>query len=935
MKRSRAPGNIVHYVTGRYMRLNKRRTLTTFFGIVFTVLLMTCVFVGRESAIHYLEDVASLKSGKWHYTLYDVTDQKRQEIEALPYVSGAASTVSLGLTQFPASANPERPYLNVKAYESQAMDWNNLRLTQGRLPGNSGELVLSEACRADGSSVQLGDRIDAAFFQRSITGIQDGETTKTYFPFFSLEIAPGETKDLSLTFPHFPPNDSFRIDQLWTGQTAGYTVVGFIETPSFEPVSAAGYTAVTLADPALLAQEEQVNLLVRLDLNRAPSAASLDLRDIAGEDKVESNNYLLSFSANSSDTTMNLMVNLMTGFFLLLILAVSVVLIYNVFNISFRERSRYLGMLSSIGATARQKRSSVYFEARILLLAALPVGILAGFGVVLGGLHLIQPYVVQLVYSNLPQEAPEVHLVLSWQALAWVAAASVVTVLLSAFLPARKIGKAGPIASIQGSQELRARKGRAKTRIRGSAEGMLAHGFLHRQSRNQRSLLLAVTAFLLVLVVASFGVSRVVNIIHYKTGGSPSLETALRQGECVFYYNRDAENGPALYEALKQDLQARPEVEAMTEWYSGMFALDVDNSFYSAEYWNAYLDIAEEFLGQELSREELRERYVTDRICTVNLMVPDDAALGEISKACGADLDSLLHGNGAILVNECTMDTDHNGFELRKPQRYRYFDIQHPSSLQPGESFPVSVYDAEAEEARDSQLTVAGYTNNQQLSPYFSVHGSTIWLLVSRQTAEDLARLLDAPLPDFLSEGLRVQLAAGQEDFVDYLRQSMEGQEEVMVFSAWNDPDYGATIADSICTILHILLAAFVTLSSVVCLLNLWNAIHGRMLERRRDLAVLRSVGATQRQLEKTLVLECLGILGKGLLLSSLLSGVLIALIHRGLNDIFGHLAFRLPWGLLAFALLFTTGAVLLITLYSFRQEKPQNLIECIRKDSV
>ena len=119
----------------------------------------------------------------------------------------------------------------------------------------------------------------------------------------------------------------------------------------------------------------------------------------------------------------------------------------------------------------------------------------------------------------------------------------------------------------------------------------------------------------------------------------------------------------------------------------------------------------------------------------------------------------------------------------------------------------------------------------------------------------------------------------------------------------------------------------------MICLLNLWNAIHGRMLERQRDLAVLRSVGATGRQLERMLVLECLGLLGKAFILAALLSGVLIYGIQRLLSDLFGHLVFRLPWGLLAFALVFTAGAVLLITLHSVRRE--QNLIDCIRKDSV
>lgn len=926
--------NIVHYVTGRYMRQNKKRTLTTFLGIVFTVLLMTCVFVGRESSIAYLAEVASQKNGSWHYTLHDVTPEVRSEVEALPYVTGTAASLSLGLTDFPASGNADRPYLNVKAYEPEAMDWNNIRLTQGRLPENSRELVLSSACLEDGASVQLGDTLDAAFFTRTITGIQDGETAKTFFPAFGLVITPGECKDLSLTFPHYQESDSFRIDKVWTGETARYTVVGFIETPGFEPHYGAGYTALTLADPDLLAGAPETSLFLQVDMKDAPAGAPSLLWEIAGKDNVEENNYLLAFSANSSDATMNLMVNLMTVFFLLLILAVSVVLIYNVFNISFRERSRYLGMLSSVGATARQKRSSVYFEAGTLLLAALPVGILAGFGVVLGGLRVIEPYVCQLVYADLPQEAPDAHLVLSWQALLCVVLASVVTVLLSAFLPARKIGKIGPIASIQGSGDVRKKK--CRTHVRGSAEKMLAYGFLHRMKRSQRSLLLAVTAFLLVLVVASFGISRVIDVISQKTETTASLDASPREeGACVLYYNRSAENAGAVYDALKKELEERPEVTNMTEWYSSMFCLDVDRDFYSQEYWEAYLDIAEVYLGEDFTREELRETYVNQReICTVSVVVPDDDTLRQIAENCGADQTLLFGGRGAILVDEVQLDSDNYGFENKKPQRYRYFDIRQPSSVQPGESFSVSVYNADLETDTPGELTMAGYADNQDLAPFLSVGGGELFVLLSRQTAEELAVSAGyAQLSDYLEAELRIQLAPGQEGFVDYLRSAAD--QEIVGLSAWNDPDYTVSLSQSLCSILRVLLAAFVALSSVICLMNLWNAIHGRLLERQRDFAVLRSVGATGKQLEKMLVLECFGILGKAFVLAAVLSGVLIYGIQRLLSGIFGHLTFRLPWGLLVFALVFTAGAVLIITLYSFRREKAQNLIDCIRKDSV
>src|SRR5690625_4823288 len=58
----------------------------------------------------------------------------------------------------------------------------------------------------------------------------------------------------------------------------------------------------------------------------------------------------------------------------------SVSLIYNAFAISVSERSQYLGMLSSIGATKKQKRNSILFEGAVIGLISIPFGLLGGIG---------------------------------------------------------------------------------------------------------------------------------------------------------------------------------------------------------------------------------------------------------------------------------------------------------------------------------------------------------------------------------------------------------------------------------------------------------------------------------------------------------------------------------------------------------------------------
>ena len=139
---------IVYHVTSEYMKKNKRRTFTTFLGIVFMVMLMTCVFVGKDTAVSYLQDVASQKDGKWHASLYDIDSEQYLQVKQLDYIEDTAVSVDYGYTEFD-SANSERPFIQMKAYSKQCFDWMNIELTEGRFPESANEIVVSESAIAD------------------------------------------------------------------------------------------------------------------------------------------------------------------------------------------------------------------------------------------------------------------------------------------------------------------------------------------------------------------------------------------------------------------------------------------------------------------------------------------------------------------------------------------------------------------------------------------------------------------------------------------------------------------------------------------------------------------------------------------------------------------------------------------------------------------
>jgi len=445
---------IVFQVTKEYMKKNKKRTMTTLFGIIFMVMLMTCVFVGKDTAVNYLEILASQSQGKWHINAYDVDASQYEKIKNLDAVDETAVSVGYDLSVFEQSANPVRPYINLKAYSKENFDWMNMRLAEGRFPEKAGELVLCVDAKNDGADIKIGDEISVDCFKRFLSKSENSKTN-TIFPYYNLVLQPGDYVEAPDNFFYFAPEDTDPVEEFveereYTGFTTTYKVVGFVERPIYEAEDSAAYTAITLQDDNATI-DGTFNVSIRFNLSKLDGEYNGIEEIVGGYDNIEFNGILLAFSGNSPDSTISGMVDIMTIFFVVIIIVASVILIYNVFNMSFEERSKYLGMLSSVGATGKQKRSSVYYEAFSLLLVSLPVGFLVGLGVVKLGMTILKPYMDTLlgIYSNVGFD--KVPLNISLIGVLFTIVFSVFTVWISAYLPARKIGKIGPIECIRGN----------------------------------------------------------------------------------------------------------------------------------------------------------------------------------------------------------------------------------------------------------------------------------------------------------------------------------------------------------------------------------------------------------------------------------------------------------------------------------------------------
>lgn len=331
-------------------------------------------------------------------------------------------------------------YLYVRGMDETAMEQMQVNLTKGRLPANEKEVVISEELKRQDFDYQIGDTIELDIGERRYTGTE-GMENRALDQNDSLLVIEGQ------------------LDEELREQTEySFTIVGEIEEPIWDEPWSPGYTVLAYTDAQASSVVDRafvkvndlgITLFDDVDL----LAQELDVADDAYNfNTTLLNTYLVSLNSGTVSTLSGLLTVIM-----LIIVIGSMALIYNAFAISVSERSRYLGMLASVGATKRQKRNSVLFEGLLIGLISIPIGIGAGFA----GIGITLHYVNQIL-QNVGLET-DFRLVVTFPLIGIAVGVSLMTILISAWIPAVRASKVTAIDAIRQAKDVKLTKKKVKT----------------------------------------------------------------------------------------------------------------------------------------------------------------------------------------------------------------------------------------------------------------------------------------------------------------------------------------------------------------------------------------------------------------------------------------------------------------------------------------
>lgn len=122
---------------------------------------------------------------------------------------------------------------------------------------------------------------------------------------------------------------------------------------------------------------------------------------------------------------------------------------------------------------------------------------------------------------------------------------------------------------------------------------------------------------------------------------------------------------------------------------------------------------------------------------------------------------------------------------------------------------------------------------------------------------------------------------------------------------------------------------------SLIAVANVFNTISTNIKLRRRELAMLRSVGMSDRDFNKMMNFECAFYGMRTLLYGIPISGVIAWLIYVGMKSVeeLDDFQFVFPWGSMMISVLGVFFIVFITMLYATRKIKKENIIDALRDE--
>ena len=871
--------NLLNKLTIKNLKLNKRRTIVTIIGIMLSVALINAVATMYFSGMASIIKAQKATSGDYHTVFYNVPLNDIKTIQNNRNVENITKLKYLGMSKFKSNVS-QIPYVSVVAVEKDNMNKLGMYLAKGRLPDNENEMVITNHLNnimstnysiGDKVTLEIGDRYSKDNIKlKKSENLQDGEkilnTEKREFTIVGVVVEisesvnqPGEIADTVVTClrkEDIKDNLDIFIRLNKEGLKKPYIAIGDM-----------------LGIDGNLYKEVQEDYATGMD-----STKSGELKERFAKERKKakyqfsSQRFLISLETDQKDTSF-FGLRYVAAIAIGIIIFTSVFCIKNSFDISITEKNKQYGMLRSIGATKKQVRKNVLFEATILALIGIPLGIFLGYFASFILVKISNMFLKDLVVTQTEINF-ELIFDLNWMSAAISALLGMVTIYLSSLRIARKAAKVSPINSIRNSADIKikAKKLKVPKLIKSIFKigGEISYKNMKRNKKRYRVTVISIVLSIMVYISLTAFMQIMLKQLQAAVG------------------NIDYDISCHIYKENDEEITKLNNVAKTTEGVTEYTLLQSDVGKYDKK-----------FLNKEI--KQISENYLDSE--TVSIIAVGDIEYNKYIKSLGLNYNDVK--DKAILIDTISTATIDAS---KKPVR----EIR-MLNLKENDKFDLKRDNGEKLTFEIAKITKKRpfATNEDMVTPYKILVLSNEYynkIFKDEKRYSAYYKIKDA-------SKVKTQIEESLKDYKKYFISNVQER--------YNNEKH-------LITLVAIFLYGFIIIIILIGVTNIVNTITTSMELRKQEFAILRSVGMTNKEFNRMIRLETLFIGIKSLFFGIPLGTAIAYGIYQA-----GKMPFEIPLKPILYSAIAVIVLIASIMQYSLIKIKKQNTIETIRNENI
>ena len=942
------------------LMLNKNRTITTLVMIIITVATFAGISIMYESAIKGLEQTFKETKGDYHIAVKNVDKDYNKDLLKADNVKEVNEyyTISKGVSrkgiEKDITKEKGKEYLEKLSDEEREAE---IQKVMSKLKKSKWYIQKYELNKNEGDYTK-----------------QQEETKKNeqiiLNPYLGLDILGVNKEDLKgynfrLIDGRFPENENeimlqkssktskyiFNLGTTLTMNGKEYKVVGYVNNvfDSNESKLDIGILKIASTEEKKEALNKIQSIYIK-DIGKRVKATAEGISQTLKEDPKNKDismavnkNLLRLQNANlqgyesSTDnvlSTLEMMRNVLIG-----IVAISgIIIMYNSFNLSLVERRKQYGILKSLGI----KNSSLYimilFEALVLSVVGIVIGYLCG----MLGDYLVIGYIndtlVNVIKSMGVEKDLQIFLIYTTNIHAFyiVAISTTITVLLAAMIPAIKSTRISPIENIRGKDDYVVNTKKVKTsniskKILG-VEFDLARKNMKRAKKRFRVATLSLSiAFILLFVIGTLGtqINNQIGLLEvqtnaiFKNGNIVEMDhiniTDKKDPKDKKYTEQNFQDMVKFaIEEYKKELEKKDSLKVnrviLADTMRTLKQIDTKNDLIKT--------LSDSYLNNtfkrtdDKARQEAKEKIAIQVVNNKNYNKQDKYNLNNIK-------DNEMYLSNVSIVEE-------NGTLVEKPIFDESKIIGKEIEIN-GKKIKIVKAPVNSElllTASSGTTFLTGYVNEKTLSEVMRNDKDLFGFRIFYQS--DLKG--DKKIEDITKKQYQLNF----EKKYDFAKLQMF-TEGVLT------PAGVIGMIKGMITIFQLLLYGFLILVILMSVVNIFTTITINILLRSRELAILKSVGMSDKQFDKMLrgenYIACLRSIIFGIVVSLILLFLTKFVIDKGKVNIDFKFIMDMLGSINYIALIISIIIVYVITfistLFAKKSIRSQDIVEVIRRDNI